>query len=249
MEAVYQSLAESAISQLAKLKSSKSQSSPRLVIAIAGPPGSGKTTSATHIAAIINKQLGSDNGTPAMVVSMDGFHYSRSTLDTFPNRTEAYVRRGAPWTFDSEKVLALVRQCHRTDGPILAPSFDHALKDPVEDSITILPNTQIVILEGNYLLVNEGDWAQIGPLVDERWFVSVDLEDARRRVAERHVRSGIEPDMASALRRVDANDLINGQYIVEHSVGIDVIIKSREEAFPVPVPVSVPAVSEAVHVR
>jgi pantothenate kinase len=241
MESVYESLADRAIFKLKSMNRSQSHEHSRLVIAIAGGPGSGKTTSATRIASIINDRLATKtNAMPAMVISMDGFHYPRKVLDTFPNREEAYVRRGSPWTFDAEAVVALVRQCHRTDSVIMAPSFDHALKDPIADSIRILPEIQIILLEGNYLLLDKKPWSEVADLVHDRWFFSVDLDIARQRIAARHVRSGIEPTFERALWRVDANDLLNARYISENSTKIDVKVESIEEgvAEPAPAPIA-----------
>lgn len=156
---------------------------------------------------------------------MDGFHHPRSYLDSLPNRSEAYARRGAPWTFDAVGVVELVQRLHdaRTGGDsesetILAPSFDHALKDPVRDSIAITPDVEIVILEGSWLLLDEEPWCRITGLVDETWFVDVDPEVARDRVATRHLRSGIEREWGEAVRRAEGNDLRNGRLVRQRLV-------------------------------
>jgi pantothenate kinase len=223
METIYQHLAAHTVAKLETLNS-KSPGS-RLLIAVAGPPGLGKTTSTKAIAALINIK---DPSTPvAAVVSMDGYHHPRSYLDALPNREEAYRRRGAPWTFDSAAIVELARCLRGNDGDIYAPTFDHATKDPVVNGLLIPASIQIVLLEGNYLLVNEQPWSLIKGIVDECWLVTVDPEEARQRVARRHVAAGIEPDMESALKRVDGNDTLNGVYIMEKSrEAADVVIES-----------------------
>ncbi len=58
-----------------------------------------------------------------------------------------------------------------SDEPHLAirvPSFDHAVQDPVHDDIYISSSDRIVILEGNYLLLDEPPWNTIADLVDEK---------------------------------------------------------------------------------
>lgn len=201
----------------------------RILIALAGPPGSGKTTSAHAIAARLNALHPARAG-HAVVASMDGFHYPRSYLDTLPNREEAYIRRGAPWTFDAEKIVKFIASCRHDEAVITAPTFDHALKDPVDGGLAIPPETRVVIFEGNYLLVNEEPWGKVKGLVDQTWLVTVDAEEARQRVARRHVDAGIEPDLVAALRRVDANDALNGVYIMQHSLGrANVVIESIDE--------------------
>jgi pantothenate kinase len=151
---------------------------------------------------------------------MDGFHLPRSALDALPNRAEAYARRGASWTFDAAGVLNLVAALHQSrrqdDQPrevILAPSFDHVLKDPTVDAIRIAPEVEMVILEGNWLLLDEEPWVGISALVDETWFVDVEPAVARDRVARRHLRSGIEETWEGAVRRAEGNDLRNGEEV------------------------------------
>lgn len=96
---------------------------------------------------------------------------------------------------------------------ILAPSFDHALKDPTLDAIRIPPEVEVVILEGNWLLLDEEPWCRISGLVDDTWFVDVDPGLARERIAKRHLRSGIEKTWEAAVRRAEGNDLRNGEEV------------------------------------
>lgn len=135
---------------------------------------------------------------------MDRFHLPRSTLDTLPNREEAYRRRGAPWTFDADKVVDFVRRLRKwannnndsgdrnmTIEPepiIYAPTFSHELKDPVPDALPIPSSGAmriILLLEGTYLLLAEPPWDGIGQLVDLRVFVDADPALTRERVARR----------------------------------------------------------------
>lgn len=227
MEDVYASLT-------AKIWGVASSRAPRrTVIGIAGPPGSGKTTIAAHVLTRINAMPANGSLKPAVAVAMDGFHYTRAQLDAFSDPAEAHKRRGAPWTFDVEAVLDLVGQLHASTlvdpherRDILAPSFDHAIKDPVPDDISILAEASIVILEGNYLLLDDGSWRDIGPLLDFRILVHVSHEEARLRVAQRHVMSGIEPTVDMGERRFDSNDGINGELIRAKVVPPDVVVES-----------------------
>ncbi len=116
------------------------------------------------------------------------------------------------------------------DTPIIyAPSFDHSIKDPVENDIPIPPTAKIVVLEGNYLSLNKGLWKEAAALMDELWFVEVDFEIARRRLVARHVKSGIVENDMEADRRVTENDLVNGREIVEERLPVQEIIESRED--------------------
>ncbi|KAI9734009.1 MAG: putative kinase [Cirrosporium novae-zelandiae] len=207
----------------------------RYLVAIAGAPGSGKTTTAKRIVSLLNEQHGPDT---AICIPMDGFHYPRSYLDRLPNKDEAYTRRGAPWTFDAEKVVQLVRRLRESaDSPsnskkqeiIKAPSFSHSKKDPIPSAIPIPPSIPIILLEGNYLLLNQQPWLQIAPLVDLKIFIDADLEVVRERVARRHVRSGIEGNLEDAYRRVDRNDYLNGVLVKEKCLEPDIRVVSVEE--------------------
>ena len=112
---------------------------------------------------------------------------------------------------------------------LYAPSFDHAIKDPVANDIPIHPTARIVIFEGNYLSLNKGLWKKAAGLMDSLWFVQVDFEVARRRLVKRHVMAGIARDEEEAGRRADENDLVNGKEIVEDRLDVQEVIISRED--------------------
>ncbi|KAG8423961.1 hypothetical protein J3458_000803 [Metarhizium acridum] len=204
----------------------------RLMVAIAGPPGSGKFT----IASKVVEHVAQCGNAPSIVsVSADGFHLSRKTLQALPNAQEALARRGAPWTFDGAAAAELACRLRTEAGrnAVSAPTFDHALKDPVQNGVTIAPETEICILEGNYLLSDEAPWKTIGDVVDDRWLVKVDADVAKRRLATRHIAAGIEESMENAIMRAENNDMVNGEYVMAHSFGrYDVLIDSAEESAP-----------------
>ena len=224
-------------------KAARTKPDQRILVAIAGPPGCGKSTIAAKAVELLNASANTPRSRrgrlekAAVAVSVDGFHYPRSYLDTWPNRAEAYKRRGAPWTFDVQRILAFIRALKnsaslpREDRPaVYAPSFDHAAKDPIEDAICIPPGAKIVILEHNYLLLDELDWREISGMVDVRVFVDVDANIARNRVARRHVLAGIEDTLVKGQRRFDLNDGLNGQLIRQHLVHCDLVVRSVDIA-------------------
>ncbi|CCG82911.1 Putative uncharacterized protein [Taphrina deformans PYCC 5710] len=193
---------------------------PRIIITISGIPGSGKTTLALALAEALNAQVG-DEGVEkhfkTAVISMDGFHYPRSQLDE-----EGTRRRGAPFTFDAPAVVQLVERLrmstYRQLPDILAPSFDHAIKDPVVDDVSIVRSTNIVILEGNYLLLKDDPWNKIRDLVDESWLLLCDFNVAEERLAKRHLAAGLVQTLEAGIDRVRFNDMPNGRYLLENSL-------------------------------
>lgn len=111
-----------------------------------------------------------------MRVWQDGFHYTRATLSSFSDPELAFRKRGAPFTFDVDAFLQHIEtlkkfpvtSTHEPEQLFRAPSFDHAVGDPVPDAIAISSRCRVVIIEGNYTLLNEKPWNRISDLVDER---------------------------------------------------------------------------------
>ncbi|PGG97059.1 hypothetical protein GX51_07511 [Blastomyces parvus] len=211
--------------------------SARLMIAISGIPGSGKTSLATAMAKRINQHYSKtypDAAVPvATAVSMDGYHLSRAQLAAMPEPAYAIARRGAAFTFDPVKFLRLVRALREpltaASRTLYAPSFDHAIKDPVENDVPIPATSRVIFFEGNYLSLGKEPWKEAAGLMDELWFVEVDFETARKRLVARHVKAGIARDEAEADRRAVENDLVNGREIVDFRMEVQEVIVSRED--------------------
>jgi pantothenate kinase len=109
----------------------------------------------------------------------DGFHYTKHVLSTFQDVDKAFRRRGAPFTFDVEAFARLVTTLETTpvtthmepETFISAPSFDHATQDPVEDAISISSHIRVVIVEGNYTLLNQSPWSEVAGSYVERYVI------------------------------------------------------------------------------
>ena len=178
---------------------------------------------------------GTSNSNPlAAFIPMDGYHLSRAQLDAMPDPTTAHSRRGAAFTFDGESFFKLVKKLRQPICPetqtLYAPSFDHAIKDPIDNDIAIAPSVRIVIFEGNYCSLNKEPWKDAAELMDERWFVDVDFDVARKRLIHRHVKAGIAANEEEAGKRADENDLVNGKEIVDFRMDVHELVKSRDDA-------------------
>ncbi|KAK2736503.1 hypothetical protein CKAH01_07703 [Colletotrichum kahawae] len=233
MEAQVERLVDKAWDKFEKTPADK-----RLLIGIAGIPGSGKTTLSQIITTRLNTRASAldtsyTHSPPAAFVPMDGYHLTRAQLSALPDPSTAHARRGAAFTFDGPAFYALVTSLRvplsPSSAPILAPSFDHAVKDPKQDDIAILPAHRIVVFEGNYLALDKDPWNAAARLMDELWFVDVDVDVARRRLVKRHVKAGIAKDEEEADKRARENDLVNGREIVDFRMEVDEVVVSRED--------------------
>lgn len=207
------------------------------MVAISGIPGSGKTTLAAIMAQRVNAIYAKENPDKPPIstsVSMDGYHLSRAQLAAMPEPAHAIARRGAAFTFDPVKFISLVRALREPVGAentatLYAPSFDHAVKDPVEDDVPIPATARVIFFEGNYLSLNKEPWDEAAGLMDDLWFVEVDFDVARRRLAKRHVKAGIVKNEEEGNQRALQNDLVNGQEIVDYRLDVSEVIVSRED--------------------
>jgi pantothenate kinase len=160
----------------------------RRLLGLVGAPGSGKSTLAQ---ALLDALPGR-----AQVVPMDGFHLANVELQ----RLGRAGSKGAPDTFDSAGYVALLRRLReqRDDEIVYAPEFRREIEEPIAGAIAVLPQTRLVITEGNYLLLDEGPWAQVAPLLDEVWYVEVDDRLRRERLVRRHEQFGRDREAALA---------------------------------------------------
>lgn len=187
----------------------------RVVIAISGVPGSGKSTIARLVRIRINELY--EQGAPveapvAIDVPMDGFHYTRAQLAAMQDPATAIHRRGAAFTFDGDRFLALVQLLTATPiQPVQAPSFDHATKDPVENAILIPQTARIVLVEGNYCALDREPWSHAAALMTELWYIDVPTDIAHKRVALRHLESKIVANEKEAWERATGTDELNAQ--------------------------------------
>jgi len=154
----------------------------RRILGITGAPGVGKTTYALAQVAT--------SGAPAASVPMDGFHLADVTLAGLG----LLERKGAPETFDAWGYAALLHRLRVwSEHPVYAPGFERDLEQPIAAAVTVPPEAEVVVTEGNYLLLDRPEWRAVRAELDEVWFVEVDDVVRRARLVARHVAFGKSP--------------------------------------------------------
>ena len=173
----------------------------RVLLGLVGPPGAGKSTLASAL------QAGFADA--SQVVPMDGFHLANVELERLGRRR----RKGAPDTFDSAGYVALLRRLlvQPDDEIVYAPEFRREIEEPIASAIPLFARTQLLITEGNYLLLDDEPWAQVRSLLDEIWYVDVDDALRVERLTQRHVQFG--RSAAEAAAWVAATDEPNARLI------------------------------------
>jgi len=178
----------------------------RILVAIAGPPGSGKSTVAADLATHL--------GPSAAVLPMDGFHLDNDRLQ----QMGLLHRKGAPETFEAEGFAALLQDV-RNQGAVSFPIFDRDADRTVCDAGRIGKDTRIVLVEGNYLLLTTPPWSSLIGLFDLTVRLVLGRDELEARLIARWLEHGLPPDDARA--RALGNDMKNADFVAENSFEAD----------------------------
>ncbi len=179
--------------------------SERLFVAVVGPPGTGKST----FAAALHDALASTSTLSSKIVPMDGFHLDNLQLDLLNLR----ARKGAPETFDFDGFIAILRRLKSIDSPVYYPVFDRSLDKAIAGAGAVLPGTDVVIVEGNYLLLNEAPWIELAQLFDRSIYLQTPFDVLEKRLVQRWLDHGHTE--AEARERALSNDIPNAKRVVE----------------------------------
>nr|WP_319633107.1 nucleoside/nucleotide kinase family protein [Georgenia satyanarayanai] len=184
----------------------------RRILGITGAPGAGKSTLAHAVVDAL--------GDEACLVGMDGFHLAQAELVRLDRRE----RKGAPDTFDALGYVALLRRLRAADErTVYAPVFDRSLEEPIACAVPVPREVPLVVTEGNYLLVADGDWAEVGPLLDESWYVEPPEDVRIARLIARHEAYGRSPE--EARERSLGSDQRNAEVIAATRRRADVVVE------------------------
>ena len=200
---------------LKELTNRQKQKGKRLLTMMAAPPGAGKSTLAGFLEKLSHErpELGS-----VQAIGMDGFHRRQEYLlshDAWRDgkRIPMVEIKGAPVTFDLERLTDRVKKiaAGETCG---WPVYNRMLHNPVENALQV--NSDIVLLEGNYLTLDENGWRDLSSFADYTIFLSADEDMLRTRLIERKNKTGV--DEKAAVRFVDFSDMPNVRLCLEKSL-------------------------------
>lgn len=198
-------------SQLTDLASriAKQKDKHRLLVAMVGAPGSGKST----LADSLQDELTHRHQRPTQVIPMDGFHYDDRVLV----KLERLARKGAPDTFDVnglDVTLQRVKNAFRSDD-VAVPIFDRSLEISRAGARVISQDAEVVVVEGNYLLLNRPPWDKLRFHFDVTIMITCEEAVLRNRLLARW--SDFDVERNDAIRKVDDNDLPNARLITLES--------------------------------
>ncbi len=189
---------------------SRSAGVPRFVVGLVGPPGVGKST----VSAALRKQL----QTAPPIVGLDAFHLANEVL----LEHGAISRKGAPDTFDAHGFIALLERLRSTTETVWCPRFDRSIEDSIAAAVAVRPEDRLVIVEGNYLLLDTAPWHRAVELLDLIVYLDLDQATRLRRLIARHVEFGKSP--AEAERFVATSDEANARLVAASRSRAGVIV-------------------------
>jgi pantothenate kinase len=166
----------------------------RALVGVAGPPASGKSRLARFLVTATEPAV-------AAVVAQDGFHLPNDVLAETGRRD----RKGAPDTFDAVAFIGLLdRLRHDPDRLVLAPVFRREIEEVVEDAVPIGPDVDMVVVEGNYLLLDADPWSGIAERLDLALYLDTPADVRRRRLLARQLQTyGSQEAAVQWVERVD----------------------------------------------
>ena len=192
----------------------------RYLFAIAGPPGAGKSTLVEPLLAALEARAPGQ----AALLPMDGYHYDNAILA----ERGLLARKGAPETFDVAGFLEALARIRAGRAPVAVPVFDRRLDLSRAGARIIEPRHRVVLVEGNYLLLDTPPWDALAGMFDRTLYIDVPREELRRRLVARWRDHGLDP--AAAVARAEGNDLANAAIVLPCAARAHVIWRDAREA-------------------
>ncbi|MEO9576258.1 MAG: hypothetical protein ABJ263_05560 [Tateyamaria sp.] len=181
----------------------------RRLIAVVGPPASGKSTVAHALSLRLTAQ-----GEESAVVPMDGFHLDDRLLQADGTQN----RKGAPNTFDAYGFVRMIKALQSPE-PVIYPIFDRSREIAIAGAGRVPATCKTVVVEGNYLLLQQPPWTQLHDL----WTLSIALNPPMDLLIKRLKARWVEHSKPDAQAWIDTNDVPNITTVMTKSAPADII--------------------------
>jgi len=199
----------------------------RILVLLAAPPGAGKSTLLSFLKYLSISEKGL---MPITTIGMDGFHRYQDYLisHTIERDGQEYKMvdvKGCPETFDLTKLIERIKRI--SEGDVVGwPEYNRLTHNPIEDAIQVSGN--IILLEGNYLLLNRLGWKDIKDYSDLTISIKADENLLRERLIERKFKSCNDLEKANAF--VDFSDMYNVRTCLNESMNADIELKIMDDS-------------------
>lgn len=206
---------------LQKLTLLQKEKNKRILVMLAAPPAAGKSTMLSFLEHLSRNTEGV---TPITPIGMDGFHRYQSyllshTLLRDGKKIPMVDVKGTPETFDLEKLTAAIARV-AAGAECGWPTYNRLLHNPTEDALWVEGN--IVVLEGNYLLLSWEGWRELQKYADFTMKIVANEKDLRDRLVSRKAASGAS--YADAVKFVEFSDLYNARICLRDSMDADLTL-------------------------
>ena len=186
----------------------------RYFIALSGPPASGKSTISEKLA---NDLSAKDYNTS--ILQMDGFHYD----DLILKEKKLLLKKGAPETFDVMGLINFVSRLQKED-EVVIPIFDRTLELSRSSAVIISKNTKVIIVEGNYILLNSYPWCELHKFFNTTVMINCEKKILEKRLIERWENFNLPKEEID--EKVYKNDLPNGVNVLKNSIKAEYILEN-----------------------
>ena len=210
---------------LKRLTKMQKEKGSRLLVMLAAPPGAGKSTLLDFLEYLSKT---TDGVKEIQTIGMDGFHHYQDYLlshETVRDGTTIKMVeiKGAPITFDLKALEDRIRLV--ASGTNCGwPTYDRNLHNPVEDALEV--TSDIVLLEGNYLLLDEEGWRDLSDYADYTIFISADEDMLRSRLIERKAKN---TPLEQAKEFVEKSDMRNAIEVLLGSKKADLNLRINSD--------------------
>ena len=215
MKAVYneETIQKVFLPLLKHLQQLQKQKDERLVVFIAAPPAVGKTTLSQFLEYLSKEEK---ELTEIEAIGLDGFHYHSDYINShdaviFGEIVPMKQVKGCPETYDTEKLRQKLEFIKTED--ILWPIYDRNFHDVVEDQIKVTKD--IILIEGNWLLLNEEPWKSMQQFADYRILILAEEEMLKERLISRKEKGGLSREQAE--KWYQNSDSKNVKRVLNHS--------------------------------